>query len=249
MDIRMRLFCMGAALTLVTPVAHADWTGQGEAGFVMARGNTETDTANVKLDLATGHDKWKHAFGFAALYGKSNEIKSAERFDTRWQSDYKLTSRMFVFGALRYERDRFSGFEYQATLSGGLGYNFIDNDKTQLTGTLGAGYRTLRTETLVKDSLGNVIDRMTGEKSNDLVASAGVNFSHALTANTKITDKLLVESGSDNTFTQNDLALQVSMSEKLALSVGYGVRHNSDPPAGLKKTDQLTTLNLVYKIK
>ena len=33
------------------------------------------------------------------------------------------------------------------------------------------------------------------------------------------------------------------------LSVGYGIRHNSDPPAGAKKTDQLTTLNLVYNIK
>ena len=47
----------------------------------------------------------------------------------------------------------------------------------------------------------------------------------------------------------NDLALQVSMSDALALSVGYGIRYNTDPPAGAKKSDQLTTLNLVYNIK
>jgi putative salt-induced outer membrane protein YdiY len=39
------------------------------------------------------------------------------------------------------------------------------------------------------------------------------------------------------------------MTDKLALSVAYTVRHNTEPPTGLEKTDQLTTLNLVYMIK
>ena len=36
------------------------------------------------------------------------------------------------------------------------------------------------------------------------------------------------------------------MSDKFSLSAGIGVRYNSDPPGGLKTTDTLTTLNLVY---
>ncbi len=48
---------------------------------------------------------------------------------------------------------------------------------------------------------------------------------------------------------QDDLALQVKMTEVLALAVGYGVRYNTDPPAGFKKTDTLTTINLVYELK
>ncbi len=249
MDTRMKLLCAGSILATLSPAAYADWKGQGEAGYVMARGNTDSDTANAKIDIATENDRWKHAFALAGLYGKSNEIKSAQRFETRWQTDYKLNERAFVFGALRLEQDRFSGFEYQATASTGLGYHFIDTPDTQLVGTLGGGYRTLKPETLIKDANKNVIDRIPGERSNEGVVSAGLNYEHALTPNTKIIDKLLAEYGSQNTFTQNDLALQVSMSEKLALSVGYGVRHNTEPPAGLKKTDQLTTLNLVYKIK
>jgi putative salt-induced outer membrane protein len=34
--------------------------------------------------------------------------------------------------------------------------------------------------------------------------------------------------------------------EVLALSVGLSVRNNSEPLPGLKKTDTLTTVNLVY---
>jgi putative salt-induced outer membrane protein len=41
----------------------------------------------------------------------------------------------------------------------------------------------------------------------------------------------------------------VKMSDKLALAVGYAVRHNTDPPPAFKKTDTLTTVNLVYQIK
>jgi len=43
--------------------------------------------------------------------------------------------------------------------------------------------------------------------------------------------------------------LRVSISNRLALSVGYGLRYNSNPPPGAKTTDQLTTLNLVYDVK
>jgi putative salt-induced outer membrane protein YdiY len=36
------------------------------------------------------------------------------------------------------------------------------------------------------------------------------------------------------------------MSERFGLSLGYGVRYNSDPPPGLESTDTLTTVNLAY---
>jgi len=35
----------------------------------------------------------------------------------------------------------------------------------------------------------------------------------------------------------------------LGLRVGYQVRHNSEAPAGIEKTDTLTTLGLQYETK
>jgi putative salt-induced outer membrane protein YdiY len=52
--------------------------------------------------------------------------------------------------------------------------------------------------------------------------------------------------GSGNTSLENDLALVVSISNKLALSAGFTFQKNTQPPAGLKKINTLTTLNLVY---
>ena len=76
-----------------------------------------------------------------------------------------------------------------------------------------------------------------------------VDFERVLTETTKASNKLLVESGTDNTFVQNDFSLQVRILGSLALAAGYSVRYNSDPPDGFKSTDTLTTLNLVYELK
>jgi putative salt-induced outer membrane protein YdiY len=57
---------------------------------------------------------------------------------------------------------------------------------------------------------------------------------------------LLVEYGSANSLTTDQVALAVKMSTKLALSVGYQFTENSKPPTPLKKVDTVTTVNLVY---
>jgi putative salt-induced outer membrane protein len=73
-----------------------------------------------------------------------------------------------------------------------------------------------------------------------------VNYKFKLTANTAFEDTFLMEAGSKNTYLQNDAGLAVSMTKKMALKVGFQVRHNSDVLPGIKKMDTLTTTNLVY---
>ena len=73
-----------------------------------------------------------------------------------------------------------------------------------------------------------------------------MTFSHKLNPSTSLFDNLLIESGQDNTFASNDFGVQVSMSEKFAIKAGLQVRHNTDVIAPVKKTDTLTTVNLVY---
>lgn len=237
----MRVSAAWAALVGIVAVApaFADWEGQVEAGIVFSRGNTETTTANGKLDMANELEKWKHSAYLAALYAESensliNEVETtAERYEGRWQSDYKFTPRAFWFGGLRYERDEFSGFAYQASATTGLGYRFIDTERTKFYGQAGVGYRQIE-------------DALTGETNDEIIFRGDLGYEIQLTANTKLTDKLIVEAGADNTFVGNDLALHVAMSERFGLALGYAVRHNTDPPPGLEKTDTLMTVNLTY---
>ena len=233
-------------IAAVPGVAFADWSGKGELGAAIASGNTETENINAKLELATELGAWKHSVGLAGVYASDSNVTTGQRWALYGQSDYNFTERDFWFGAARYEDDRFSGFEYQASLSTGLGRHFIDTERTKLTATAGIGYKYLETRD-VRDELGNLVEP--GDSDSSVIFRGTVDFEHQLTDTTKILDRFLVEAGSDNTYLQNDLALEVRMTDVLALSVGYQVRHNTDPPAGFEKTDTLTTVNLVYEFK
>jgi putative salt-induced outer membrane protein YdiY len=73
-----------------------------------------------------------------------------------------------------------------------------------------------------------------------------VDYAHTFNKSTTLSNKLLVEYGSANSLTTDQVALAVKMSTKLALSVGYQFTQNSKPPAPLKKVDTVSTVNLVY---
>jgi putative salt-induced outer membrane protein YdiY len=62
-------------------------------------------------------------------------------------------------------------------------------------------------------------------------------------------EALSVESGRSNTLLKNNLGVQVKMGSALALAVSYSYIRNSSPPVTvLSKTDQLTTVSLVYEL-
>jgi putative salt-induced outer membrane protein len=232
----MRSFAMAAVLVpgvLAAGTASADWTGKGTFGGVLARGNTETETLNLNIDVENTIDRWTHKAGASMLRTVTDNITSADRWELRGESRYSLTERSYLFGALRYEDDSFTDFRYQATATGGYGYHFIMTDATKLEGQIGAGFR--QTER-----------RPDGEKNDDAILRGAVNFEHKLTDTTLIYDRFLVESGSDNTFMQNALGIEVKINDTFALSLDYAVRHNTDVLPGTEKTDEVLTANLVY---
>lgn len=242
-----RLIVWVAPFGLVAAPAHADWTGTGEAGLVISSGNSETKTANAKVRMVTEDGNWKNTFGLAGLYASDDVGTTADRWEALTQSDYNFSPETFWFGAARYEQDEFSGFEYQATLSTGLGRKFIETDATKFTGTLGLGYKIIETRDSLDDATGALVTP--GERREDAILRGTLDYDHKLTANTAVLDRFIVEASANNTYLQNELSLQVKMLEALALAVGYAVRHNTDPPFGFEKTDTLTTINLVYELK
>jgi len=228
------------------PPPQGVWTGKGQAGFVASQGNTEARSANAAIDMALLEDPWKHALHLGGLYGQSANVTSAERWDALWQTNYDMSKTLYTFGALRYEHDLFSGFQYQASVSGGLGYKLIDSNDVKLSVQAGVGYRKERPEDLIKDATGAVVERILENSTSDVIFSAGLDYTQTLTSTTTLSNKLLVESGSSNTLLTDALALAVKMSTRLALSLGYRLQNNSSPPAGLKKLDSTETVNLVF---
>jgi putative salt-induced outer membrane protein len=246
-----------------TPPPSGDWTGTGELGFAMTRGNTRSENLNAKLNFDKEDDTWKDNFYLTALRSKGEVTVSqvvdgqtvsvdsyqstANRFESGASAGYKLTPRSYIVGALRYEKDDFAAYRWQAAASIGYGYIAIKNERTELTFEVGPGYKRVQPldyVVLVGDP--PVETTVHPDTDGEVIGRGLMNFHHQLTANTAFDDKLLVEAGNDGRFYQNDAGLVVNMNDKLALKLGYQVRYNSDIVPGAKHSDQLLTTNLVY---
>jgi putative salt-induced outer membrane protein len=246
----LALACLaGPAWAEPAPETPQGWTGTGELGFALSRGNARSESLNTKLAFSREDAQWKHRAHAAALRARS-EVRgdfdgdgvedaryelSANRFELGGSSGYKFDPRHYLVGSARYEHDDFSSYEDQATVSLNYGRTVIDSERTSLSGEIGPGVRRVRS-------------RETGETVGGGILRARLDFSHQLSGNTRLVNSLLVESGDENTFAQNDLGIAVAMNEALALKAGLQTRHNTevDAAAGVKNTDTLTTLNLVY---
>jgi putative salt-induced outer membrane protein len=234
--IRFSQACAVIALCAGSTPALADWTGKGDVGASMATGNSENQAASANLELKNKVDRWQHTVGFAGNYGNDGDQTTAQRWELRGQTQYDFAERTYAFAAARYEDDRFSEYDYQASLAGGLGYKIIDSEQTKFWVQGGPGYRFAEV-------------RETGESADGLIFRGDAGYEHQLTATTKIVDRFLVETGSDNTYVQNDLGLEVTITGALGLRVGYQVRHNTDVGPGIENTDTLTTVGLLYETK
>jgi putative salt-induced outer membrane protein len=234
-----------------------DWTGAGQLGFAYASGNANSETFNAKLDVKKDDERWLYEGNLSALRASGEvdviladgtpgreDVTNANRWQVGGKVGYKYTERMYFFGSGRYDSDDFAPYEWQWIVSAGVGYKFIDSETTRFTGEVGPGWRrTQPIDVLVIDPPpARLVDV---DSEGETILRGTLSYTHQITASTSVANQLLLESGSDNTFLQNDLGLQVQINETFALTTGLQVRHNTEAPDGVDKTDTLLTTNIV----
>ena len=212
------------------------WEGNGEFGFVNTTGNTETVALNMKLNFLLNTDRWRHRFSATALNTSEDGVQDNERYTAEVQSDRKLSEISWMFGAFRWDADKFGSYDPQTSLTAGYGRQLMKSENHELKGEIGAGYRDLTA-------------RVSGESSGEAIARFLLDDAWQIWESTKWTNRLLVETGSSNTFTQFNTGLAVSMTERFAIKLGFEIRNNTDVPMDIednKNTDTITSANLVY---
>ena len=234
-----------------------NWSMRALAGYSKTGGNTDNSSANGLFHVAHVMGKWKVLFGLDALYGTTKGETTSQSIGVRAQGNYNFTPKLFWYVGAGYLDDRFSGFAYQTAVKTGVGYQIFNSDATKLTVQGGIGYLWLRKEFLVKDAVGGVTERLdydpnTGipyEAEHNVAFDGAITFEHNFNQYTKLLAGVTVLASSANTLTTGTIALQVKMSNRLALAAGYQLINNSTPPAGSGHRDTLTTLSLVYDMK
>lgn len=218
------------------------WSGEGEFGLVVTTGNTETETLNAKLKGAYEQGPWVYKAGLVALSASEDGNTTAERYELSGKSEYHVSDVSYWFGSLRYESDRFSGFDYQGTVAAGYGHTLFDSETSHLDAEIGLGLR--RAKPAPEPDLLEEPDAQ-----SDAIVRGAAGYWWQLTETTRFENDFLVEAGADNTYLENAAGLRVAINSRFAVKLGFSVRHNTDVPESTDKTDTVSTVNLVYSFK
>ena len=237
---------LAAAVLLLSSASAfaATWTSEAELGIIVTDGNSETQNTNAKVSATRDTDKWKQAGALAAL-GSSNTSTDAagnkidsttgEKYSANAKVDYKLNDADFLFATADYIDDRFSGFDFQATISAGYGRVLLNNDKQSLSAEIGPGKRYIK---------------VTGSESDDeSILHMAAKYAYTFNEQAKFTQSLIIDAGDDVTISESISALQAQVSGKLAMKASFTVRDSSKVPPTTEERDTITALTLVYSLK
>jgi len=217
----------------VAPAKEGTFTGEGELGITNTSGNTENQNVIARLGLEYHKFSWIHKANLEVLRSETQSEITAERYEALLQSDYFLSQLDYLFTKLRYENDRFTGYDHQGVLAVGYGRKLIntDNRRLRLTGAVGIKQSQLETSDDV-------------ERGG--VAILGLEYNHKIEPYSEFFQTFRVEIGSDNTYGKSESGFKANIMENLALKLSLSITHNTDVPLDIKNTDTISAVTLVY---
>lgn len=208
------------------------WTGTGQLGGFISSGRINTSGLSAGLNLTHESERWRHQLRLLADYQRSGGVTSREQFLAAYEPNYKFNDRLFAFGLAQFESDRQAGFDERYTLSGGLGYRLVSNDKLKLD---------VKASPALRRS-----DLAAGGSDTMVSGLAGLNYRWTLSPTLSSTQDASLYVDAENSIFTSLTAFNVKLGGKLSGQMALQTRHETDPAPGSPKTDTLTRMSLVY---
>lgn len=210
-----------------------EWEGEASLTYIVNNGNTQGTTLGAKAKAIRDWEKWRVTAKLEGLNQSDDSGRTGEKYFASGKLDRKFSDVSYVFALLEHEDDRFSGYHYQTSISGGYGRTVLNDEVHKLSLEAGPGYR--RSEVEEGDNL---------EEEGFL--RGALDYRWTISSTTKLTEALSVEVGNESTITKSSTQLKTKMNASLALTLGYDIKNNSDVPEGTKSTDSTTYVTLDY---
>ncbi len=224
-----------APLLFLFPVAAqaAPWWGEASLGVLTTSGNSETRSINGKFTLDYQKDAVRNSFLSQAVNAADDGETTGERYLVTDKIDFTFYERNYAFLAGEFEKDMFGGIRQRTSETAGLGRHILSGPTHVFDVELGAGAR----QQTAQD---------TREKDSDFIGRFGADYRWKLSDTSGFRQKIKVESGASNTFTESMTELKLYVIGNMFASLTFTVQNNSDVSEGLKKTDSTTAVNFSY---
>jgi putative salt-induced outer membrane protein len=223
-----------AQMAAPAPMPQRQWMGEFVLGGAYANGNTERRQLDIDGKVSYRAGRVQDTYKAAVEIADNGAITIARRWMVGAHSSIDIMEGLYGFGFANYEDDRFSGYNYELDGGLGAGYRIVRTDTILLSVEAGPGYRYSKV-------------RAPAGAQKKLFARGVINFEWLISDAAKIENLFSVNWDSDRSKIENTFAVTSKLTRSFSGRFSINVRRNSDPPAvTLNKTDTLAKVGIVY---
>ncbi|NND64792.1 MAG: DUF481 domain-containing protein [Gammaproteobacteria bacterium] len=208
------------------------WDGKLGLGWLASGGNTDTANLNVYGEGEYTINRWHHGLKALAYSAETDSINTAERYKAGYKGKYDLRDIDYLFGAIDYEKDKFSGIDEQTSEVLGYGRRLYNNDVRQwnVEAGLGAKQSELRDTT----------------SQDETIVFLGTDYTWKFSESGTFGWDLSIDAGEDNTLYESTTSVSSNLVNTLALVAAYTIKFNTDVPDPSDDTDTYSSISLEY---
>lgn len=224
-----------------TEVDKGPWSGQFALGYLSSSGNTDESSATAEFRIGYDLDVWHHSLKGRGYGASKDKATTAESYQLGWKSIFDFSEFNYVFGAVDWNKDRFSGYTEQTFETLGYGRRVLNTPDLVLNLEAGVGFAQ-QTRAANLDAIPPIFEK----KENGAQANVGGNLLWNFSENAAFEQTLYVFKTSDNTRWESVSKVRAGLVGNVGLALSYTIKQNSDVPEGIEKTDRYTALTLDY---
>jgi putative salt-induced outer membrane protein YdiY len=211
------------------------WETSAALGLTLTKGNSDTlmFTADALTSRKYTHDEL--SFGVGLSYGEQSDIKNNETAKAFGQWNHLFTDRFYGYVRADALHDAIADIDYRITLSPGVGYYFIKNEKMLLSAEGGPGA---------------VIEKQGGEEKIYFVGRVAEKFEYKFSDKAKVwqmAEFLPQLDDFDNYIINAEVGVEASITARTALRAVLQDTYDNEPAPGRKKNDLKLVTSVVVK--
>lgn len=218
------------------PKASKIWSGDIEFGYADTSGNTEETTVSSAISIQREKDAWRYNLDADSLNTSSDSERTGEKYfiSNRLAYQYNEYDYSFLYGS--YDDDRFSGFDYQATVAVGYGRRLLNDEMMKWDIEIGPGYRVNK----VAD------ETLNAEDTEEVIIRAFSKYLWKFSETASFSQSINVEAGDDNTISTAETAIKMAVIGQLSVKLSYNIKYTEEVPEGNRHADKQTIVSLSY---
>lgn len=254
------LFSLEKADESQQPVSGTSFTASAQLGFLYLTGNTRSADIKTGLDLRFERGLWRSFFIVDVLVKKTEQTtliddgSFQQEFDTteqKWslssQTNYTVDARNknYVYGSIYYEENRFSSFDSQASVSGGWGRRWYENQHSSFDADIGPGFKRDVPQVTPED-----IEKGISPKTQDtIILQAQALYIRKINEHIEFKQQLVVKHAIEkgqNSIYKAESSITSKLIESLQLKLNFIVDYNSKVDVDKENFQTETSAVLIY---